>query len=166
MSGLRKVGCFADLPDADLALLDRLMVTQTHGDGHVYVREGDRPSAVTGSMYVILEGEVAVSAAKPEGGFAVHKTMKPGEMFGAVALLADIRRTATVKARGEVTTARLDRLTFEELFHHDVGVHARFQMLVARQVASDVRMMRKLLTEAIATGDVTPVHVHFGSSSS
>ena len=69
-AGLPRIGLLADLPDPDFQLLDRVMVAESHPDGHVFVREGERATHVTGSMFVVLEGTVEVAAAKPEGGFA------------------------------------------------------------------------------------------------
>jgi hypothetical protein len=61
-----------------------------------------------------------------------------------------------------VVVARLDRLVFEELYRKNAGVHARFQLVVARQLASDVRSLREILAKAIATGDDAPLRDRFG----
>lgn len=136
---LRRFRAFDELPDDDVALLERIFVVQTFRPGHVFVREGDVARATTATTWLLLEGTVEVAAAAPEGGWGVRRTLAPGQFVGLLALLADIRRSATCTATGPVTAARLDRLTFDELFRRDVGVHARFQMVIARHLASDLR---------------------------
>jgi CRP-like cAMP-binding protein len=67
--------------------------------------------------------------------------------------VADVSRTATCRALTPVTAARLDRRTFEELFRRNVGVHARFQLVIARSLAADLRGLRGLLVAALLSGD-------------
>lgn len=150
---LRKFQLFDPLTDADVDILERLFVEQTFPDGHVFVREGERADAVSSAMYLLLAGKVAVDARAPEGGFAVHRVLEPGHVFGAVALVAEVPRSATCRALGPVTTASIDRRTFGELFRRDVGVHARFQLVIARSLAADLRDLRELLVSSLASGD-------------
>ncbi len=162
MSYLRSFDMFDVLTDSDVAILERLLIVENKRAGHVFVREGDRATAVTAAMYLILDGTVEIVAAAPEGGFGVRRTMGKGQMFGLVAFLRDVHRTATVRAQGAVRVARLDRRTFEGLYTKDAGVHARFQIVVARQLASDIRRTGDLLARAIRSGDCAPVAAHYG----
>jgi CRP-like cAMP-binding protein len=104
-------------------------------------------------MYFLIEGSVGVSAKAPEGGFGVQRTIGAGEIFGTVALVADVPRTATCRALSPVKVAKLDRRTFEELFRRNVGLHARFQLLIARNLATDLRRLRAALVASFAAGD-------------
>lgn len=160
---LRQFAVFEALTDADVAILERLLVVEDRRAGHVYVREGDRANAVTAAMYLVLEGTVEIVAKAPAGGFGVRRTMGPGQMFGIVAFVSDGVRTATVRAAGAVKTARLDRRTFDALYKSDAGVHARFQFVVAQQLARDIRSTRNLLAQAIDSGNVDAVAKRFGS---
>lgn len=158
---LRRFPAFEILTDADVALLERLLVVEDYRDGHVFVREGERATAVTASMFLVLDGRVDIVAEAPQGGFGVKRSMGPGGMFGLVAFVTDVKRTATVRAAGKVTTARLDRRTFDALYRSDAGVHARFQIVVARQLAHDLRDTRDLLARAIESGNLEPVAQRF-----
>jgi CRP-like cAMP-binding protein len=160
--GLRRLPRFAPLTDDDVELLERVLVVQSFPAGHVFVHEGDRASAVTAEMHVLLEGSIEVAAARPTGGYAVHRTLGPGEIFGHVALVADVVRTATCRSATPVVTARMDRRVFEELYRHGEGLAARFQLVLARQLASDVRALHELLLDCVATGDDAELHGRFG----
>ena len=153
---------FADLPAQDVAIVERVLVVQAFPKDHVFVREGDRATATTAEMHLVIEGEIEVTAARPEGGFAIRRTLSAGEIFGHVALVADVVRTATCRASTPAVTARMDRRVFDELYRHDEGVHARFQLVVARQLASDARALHELLVQSIATGDDSPLRHRFG----
>ena len=158
---LRRFPLFDGLMDVDIALLERVFVESSYLAGHVFVKEGDRASAGTSALYLVLDGQVGVSAAAPDGGFGVKRTLGPGRVFGAVALVADVPRTATCRALTSVTAAKLDRRTFEELFRKNVGVHARFQLVIAKSLAADLRDLRALLVGALASGDEAALRARF-----
>ncbi|MGE4062846.1 MAG: cyclic nucleotide-binding domain-containing protein [Rhodospirillaceae bacterium] len=64
--------------------------------------------------YVILKGEVEV-AAQGDAETRVVTRMKPGEIFGEIALLhADGKRTATVVSRGGCELLVVDRHFFDD----------------------------------------------------
>ena len=159
---LREFAIASVLTDADVELLERILVVSTHPAGHVFVREGDRADGVTAAMFFVLEGSVAVAAKAPAGGFGVHLTLGPGEVFGTVALVADVLRTATCRATTQATVARLDRRAFDELFRRNVGLHARFQLVIAKSLATDLRRLRALLVSSFAAGDDGALRAEFG----
>ncbi|MEX2457611.1 MAG: cyclic nucleotide-binding domain-containing protein [Actinomycetota bacterium] len=91
---------------------DELNELLTHGawvnfqPGETIVRKG----AVGDAFYAIRSGQVDVTH-----GRARVTTLGPGEYFGEVALLLDVPRTATVRARTPVRAYRLDRKGFRRL---------------------------------------------------
>jgi CRP-like cAMP-binding protein len=78
--------------------------------GEVIVREGGPADR----FYIIESGQVEVTQSAPDGDVHVV-TMKAGEYFGEVGLLATRTRTATVRAVSEVRVASLDRAQFQAL---------------------------------------------------
>jgi hypothetical protein len=100
---LRQNPIFAPLPEATLELLaDALQ--EVHADrGEEIVRVGEPGDR----FYIVDEGTVEVVA---DGD--MQPVLWPGESFGEIALLRDVPRTATVRARERTTLLALDRDVF------------------------------------------------------
>lgn len=81
------------------------VVRELYEAGQAIVREGD----VGRSMYLIQSGSVEVVRATPDGGEERVATLGPGEHFGEVAVLQDVRRTATVRALEPLAVLRISR---------------------------------------------------------
>jgi CRP-like cAMP-binding protein len=77
---------------------------QKYDNGEIIFEEGKSGDWVC----VVLEGAVEVSKNVSGGKFILGK-LGPGEIFGELALLGAIRRTATVRAIGETTIGIIDR---------------------------------------------------------
>jgi NADH dehydrogenase len=103
--------------------------TEMYEDGQVIVREGDVGTA----MYIVRAGHVVVSRATPAGDEELAR-LGPGEHFGEVAVLRDVRRTATVRAAGAVELLRLSRDDTKRLTEH---FEAFGQGVALRGVASE-----------------------------
>lgn len=102
---LRGNRIFAPLPVATTERLARNLVEVRPRDGAEVITQGDAGDR----YYVIVEGQLD---AFEEG---VHRrTMGPGDGFGEIALLRDIPRTATVRARAGTVLLALEREAFLE----------------------------------------------------
>jgi CRP-like cAMP-binding protein len=66
-----------------------------------------RQGATGDRFYVIRSGRATVDVDGSETG-----TLEPGEFFGEIALLRDVPRTATVRARDELVLYALEREDF------------------------------------------------------
>jgi hypothetical protein len=100
---LQRISFFAALPETALERLaagvERVQVPAEQD----VVRQGE-----TGDrFYVVTEGELGVTV----DGTAVA-TLRDGDYFGEIALLRDVPRTATVRARRDSTLLALDRDAF------------------------------------------------------
>jgi CRP-like cAMP-binding protein len=73
--------------------------------GQPIIREGD----VGRSMYLIQSGSVEVVRATANGGEERLAVLSAGEHFGEVAVLQDVRRTATVRALEPLAVLRISR---------------------------------------------------------
>jgi NADH dehydrogenase len=80
------------------------VVRELFEPGQVIIRQGD----VGRAMYIIQLGAVQVVRQTPSGEEALG-VLGPGDHFGEIAVLSDVRRTATVRALEPVTLLRLSR---------------------------------------------------------
>ena len=97
---LLKTPVFAALPaDALEALIGQLELRDLYNGEEVF-HEGDTGT----TMFVISEGEVEVAAYGQD-----LATLGPGAFFGEIALVTDLPRSATIRAKGRVELLALDR---------------------------------------------------------
>jgi len=102
---LLRTPVFAELPPATLEHLIARLELRDLFNGQEVFREGDAGT----TMFVISEGEVEVQAAGQE-----LATLGPGAFFGEIALVTDLPRSATVRAKGRVELLALDREVVRE----------------------------------------------------
>ncbi len=149
---LDQLRLFAGLRPDDLSLLERLMVVEEHARPVTLLRQGDQADGGSSAVYLLLEGQVEVTCSSPSGEQTVRKVVTPGALLGLVALFDDGPRSATCTTLGPSRTARLDRRTLKLLLRTHRGVHARFQLLLAQQLASDIRRLDERFRTALKTG--------------
>ena len=106
MAQLREMECFSNLEPDELAELLERGEWLNVPPGKVIVKKGTKSDA----FYGIAAGQVEVL-----DGRKVLRTMGPGEYFGEVGLLFDVRRTATVRALTPARVFRLDRDGFDRV---------------------------------------------------
>ena len=86
------------------------VVRELYETGQTIVREGD----IGRSMYLIQSGSVEVVAGGPDGEKQLA-VLGSGSHFGEIAVLQNVRRTATVRALEPVTLLRISRDETREL---------------------------------------------------
>ncbi|XP_074717264.1 cGMP-dependent protein kinase 2-like isoform X2 [Strix uralensis] len=82
------------------AALARSLVPVRHGPGDTVLAEGTEGSA----MFIVAEGQLSVTQ---RGQWL--RTLRPGDVFGELAILYHCKRTATVRALGPVRLWAIDR---------------------------------------------------------
>jgi MFS family permease len=100
---LREVTMLRPLPVSTIEHLARSVREQSVEAGEIVIEQGQ----VGESFYVIVAGEVEVR----KNGHRVG-VLSDGDSFGEIALLRDVPRTSTVRARTPVTLYELDRRHF------------------------------------------------------
>ena len=73
-------------------------IHQHYGDGDIIVTEG----IMSNNAYVIIKGKVRISQ-KVDKKVVTIGTLKEGEVFGEMGLIAETVRSANVSAVGDVT---------------------------------------------------------------
>jgi MFS family permease len=100
---LTSIPIFAPLPGSTLEHVAARLLPFRRDAGDEIVRAGEAGDR----FYLVVEGEVEVSAAgRPPS------VLGPGDYFGEIALLRDVPRTATVRARTPVVLYALGREDF------------------------------------------------------
>jgi len=90
--------------------------TKNYSSNDFIVHEND----ISNGMYVILEGELKVLLSTKQSEDSDVKMYKqiaqlgPGDIFGEISLLSDLRRTASIQAMTDVTTLYIDSGTFNK----------------------------------------------------
>ena len=150
---LAKVPLFARLPTATRAALEAAMVDLELAPGRVLFHQGDRAGGTEG-LYVLRRGSLTVSVGRPAGGFAVLRSMQPGEVVGIIGLVApDSVRQATVVVGSPSTVSHLSRSAYLALVHGDPAAACAFRLVLARQLVHDLRRVDEALRNAVTTED-------------
>ena len=83
---------------------DNIASEENYGAGQIIFQEGSSGDWV----YVVLSGSVELSKAI-DGKKSILGVLGPGEIFGELALIGHIKRTATARAVGETTVGIINR---------------------------------------------------------
>ncbi|WP_309383399.1 MMPL family transporter [Cerasicoccus frondis] len=95
--------------------------------GEYVVREGD----VGDSMYVVIDGELEVSKVI-DGNKVILTKLTLGDVFGEVALISDIKRTANVIASTDARLLRLNWSELQNLQHYNPFLSSRLFLNLSR----------------------------------
>lgn len=124
---LARTPLFGTLARGDLISLAKATEDMEVPEGKVLAREGE-----TGQeFFVLVEGEVSVTKNGEE-----VRTLGAGDFFGEIALLEDVRRTATVTATTPVRFFVLTRQGFRSLVAHQPGIEEQVRAAAAERSAA------------------------------
>lgn len=135
---LAAVPLFQGVDPARLKLIAFAAERQTVPAGTVLVRQGDPGDAV----YVVLAGEASAYVGRADGGELRVGPVPAGTLFGEVALLAEVPRTATVKAETEMAVLRLDTDLFFDLVKEFPGIGIAVMRELARRLDRSTALLR------------------------
>ena len=125
---IRKLHLFATLKPRELRVIDGLLHEREFLQGEVIFDEGEEGQA----LYVVLRGHVLVCRqGEPVTGRIAE--FGPGALFGELALLDDVTRTAQARAADNCVVAALTRADFNGL----LDTHAAIASKIALQLARD-----------------------------
>lgn len=133
LDGLRACGLFAAVDDAHLEGVARQMRNRRYRSGETIFHQDDPGD----SLHVVVEGAVKIvlpSAEEAEP--AIIATLRPGDFFGALALLDGAPRSATAIALGRTETLVLRREAFIELVERDSSLRLALLSSLAGEIRS------------------------------
>jgi LmbE family N-acetylglucosaminyl deacetylase len=127
MEHLRSVSVFAALDDVHLRELARIAVDRTLRDGEFLFREGDQGH----ELYLIERGALDVL----QGTDLRHlRTCVAGEPIGELAAITSLRRTASLRARGDTEVLAISSDDFLALVRRQSDIAEGMVKLLARRL--------------------------------
>ena len=135
----RKLEALRDLTDWEV---DRLLTlareTRLHA-GAVLTTQGERVTAESATAWFVIAGEVRVQRHGDDGALVANVTLGAGALIGVIALVLDTPRAATIVAESDARFLAIDRTAFDRMYDADSRLAIKFRMIVARQLARDLR---------------------------
>lgn len=106
--------------------------------GATVFSEGDKGGLFKrDKMYVLILGEIEMVAQNK-----VIGSVKPGEVFGEMAVIAGAARTATAKAKGQCTVIALDEKQFEAALQHKPEFALMMMSVMNHRLRSTISRLR------------------------
>ena len=148
---LQNLPLFAKLDPNRLKFLAFTSERKTYQPGEVLMREGEEGDAA----YVIIDGttEVLIGAGAEE---KVLFDLGRNRIVGELALLNDVKRTATVRAKEPTTALRVNREVFTELAHQDPAFSFEMTRDLSRRLiltTDELTKARERVEDTETTGD-------------
>jgi CRP-like cAMP-binding protein len=128
---LRNVSIFEELPERDLVKIAKLGTRKKYPKESVILMEDESGSA----LFVIVDGKVKVSRIDDEGREVILSILGPSDVFGEMALLDGLKRSATVSALTETEVFLLYRDDFLNLLHQ----HPQIAISLLRELTMRLR---------------------------
>ena len=126
---LRRVPLFAGIEPAKLKLLAYTSDVVTYEPGQLLFRKDD----IGDAAYVIITGDADVTVPADAGEITVAE-LHDGDFLGEIAILCDTPRTATVRAKGELTALRIRKEPFFELLRQFPEMAVEMTRLLAERL--------------------------------
>jgi len=137
---LRNIPLFGKIEASKLKLLAFTSERLTYNADQVLFHQGDPGDAA----YIILSGEADVVVDSPAGPLVVAKLGR-NAIVGEIAILCDVPRTATVKAKSELVTLRISK----ELFFKLITEFPQMGIEIMRVLADRLERTTHQLREAV-----------------
>ena len=124
---LRGVPLFAEVSDRGLREIGETLTRRSYSAGETVVDEGEGGIA----FFVVEKGTATVS----KGSGETLTTLRPGDHFGEVALLAESSRTATITAETDLVCWGMTGWTFRPMLRSEPSITLKLLEGLARQQA-------------------------------
>ncbi len=138
---LKKVYFFSDLSPEEIGQIGEACTEVSYADGEIVFREGERGSR----FCIVLDGEVEIwkdFQARAEEAGDLLAVRGRGHLFGEMALVDDLPRSATVRARGTTRLLSMERDDFHRIIHENspiaISVLKSLSLMVRRSNESFV----------------------------
>ncbi len=139
---LRNIPLFSKVEASKLKLIAFTSERVTFKAGDYLCKEGD----VGKAAYILMKGRAEVTISTPDGPFHIAD-LGENDIFGEVALLCDVPRTASVQAKTDISTLCISKALFFRLLEEfpQVGIE------VMREMAHRLEMTTNRLRDIAKT---------------
>lgn len=139
---LRRVPFFAEIEPAKLKLLAFMSERVGFDAGKLIVRQGDPADAA----YLIIDGEAEVVVTTSAGPVTVA-TLGPNEIFGEIAILVNMPRNATVRAKNRLIALRISKEPFMRMVREFPTMAVTIMQELAQRLSSTNNQLSTALAE-------------------
>jgi CRP-like cAMP-binding protein len=138
---LQRIPFFANVEASKLKLLAFTSQRIAYEPGGIVCRQGDMGDAA----YIIIEGDAEILVDTPTGQVLVA-TLGKNDVVGEIAILCDVPRTATVRAKNRLTTLRISK----DLFLRMITEFPTMAVAMMRELANRLEHTNQRLRDAVA----------------
>ena len=143
---LRSVAIFKDLDDTELAEVAELCREEKYVSGEYIFREGESGNR----LYLIVEGDVRISRDVPGSGEEALTVLKPGALFGEMAVFDRSERSTHAISNGGTTVLTITRPDFEMLLDFNREMAYKVLWAVTRVLSARLRSTNDSLRSFLA----------------
>lgn len=143
---LRSVAIFRDLDTGELARVAEVCREQTFASGEYVFREGEAGNR----LYLIVEGEVRISRDVPGSGEEALAILKPGAMFGEMAVFDRSERSTDAISNGGTKVITIARSDFELLLDFNRELAYKVLWAMVRMLSGRLRSTNDSLRTFLA----------------
>jgi CRP-like cAMP-binding protein len=143
---LRGQAIFAGLDDSELARVGELCREQRFVSSESIFREGE----IGDRLYLVVDGQVRISRQIPGIGEEALAVLKPGSLFGEMAVLDHGPRSTHATANSAVTCLTIYRSDFELLLQRDRDLACTVLRAVVRVLSARLRATNDSLQSFLA----------------
>jgi CRP-like cAMP-binding protein len=117
IKSLSAIKFLRQLPPEDITQLMQFVKTRRYHNGDLIITQGNDGM----ELYFVIRGKVEVVRASEKGQTVVAE-MGPGDTFGEIALISECKRTADVRAVGDVEVYVLEKRDYENLIKNSLAL--------------------------------------------
>jgi CRP/FNR family transcriptional regulator, cyclic AMP receptor protein len=150
---LRRVPFFAEIEPAKLKLLAFMSERVGYDAGGTLCRQGDPADAA----YLIIAGEAEIILEGSAGPITVA-TLGPNDIVGDMAILGDVPRTATVRAKTRLVALRIAKEPFMRMVREFPSMAVAMMQELAGRLAATNDQLSATVAELRRVREQTEVH--------
>jgi CRP/FNR family transcriptional regulator, cyclic AMP receptor protein len=143
---LRNVAIFKGLDDDELQAVAEVCKEETFASGEYIFREGESGNR----LYLIVAGEVRISRDVPGSGEEALAVLKPGSLFGEMAVFDRSERSTHAISNGGTTALTVSRPDFEMLLDFNREMAYKVLWAVVRLLSMRLRSTNDSLRSFLA----------------